>query len=259
MIPLENDVFLRLNSNDSTLIVDKDYKLVYVHTSDTEETFTPLNIYVSENTSLRLFSTVNSKVENKIDISIFLKEHSFCKVFLLNLGQSLSIDIKTELLGEKASVDIKTIYILPRAENLNLNVFQRHIAPFSKSNLVVKGVLKDKAKSSFKGIINVGEEAEMVSAYQINRTLILEDGPVVESIPILEIENDKVERCSHGSTIGRINEEELFYLETRGINRKNAVNILSIAFLQDLLDEFFTEVSFLKNSITKEVEDILRS
>ncbi|MBC7321428.1 SufD family Fe-S cluster assembly protein [bacterium] len=258
MITLENDVFLRLNPNGSNLVIDEGHRATYIYESDIEKASTPLDIYVAKNASLKLFGIIDSKLEDNLDISISLRENSFCKIFLLNLGQSLSINIRTELLEERACIDIKVMHILVEEKEFKLDISQKHLASYSKSNLIVKGILKDKSRMSFKGNINIEKKAEKVSAYQINRTLILEDGPMVESIPILEIENDNVELCSHGSAIGRIDEEELFYLESRGLDKKIAVKMLSVAFLQDLLDELFTDVPFLKNSVTGQLEDIFK-
>lgn len=258
MITVENDTFLRVKPNSPTIFVDEGYRVTYIYKSDIEDVFTPLDVCISKDASLKLFGIIDSDLKDNLDLSIFLKENSFCKIFLLNLGQGLSANIRTELLGEKAYIDIKVMHILVEEKEFRLDIYQRHLAPYSKSNLIVKGILKDKSKMFFRGNINIEKEAEGVSAYQMNRALILEDGPMVESIPMLEIKNNNVERCSHGSAIGRIDREGLFYLESRGIDKKTAIKVLSVAFLQDLLDELFADVPFLRNSVTGKLEDTFK-
>ncbi|MCX7795736.1 MAG: SufD family Fe-S cluster assembly protein [bacterium] len=258
MILPRNEVFLRFNTNSHILVIDEGHEVTYFYESNLEKRFMPLDIYVDKNASLKLIWIIDSEIEGDFDVSIYLGENSFCKVFLLNLGQSFSVNIKVELLEKKTDVDIKTVYVLLGEENFNLNVFLRHLAPFSKSNLVVKGILKNEAKLSFKGAINIGKIAEKVSASQVNRTLVIGDGPTVESVPILEIENDNIEKCSHGSVVRGINDEDLFYIESRGIEERTAIKILSVAFLQDLLDESLIEAPFLRDFITEKLMNIFQ-
>jgi Fe-S cluster assembly protein SufD len=101
------------------------------------------------------------------------------------------------------------------------HTFQEHVAPQCKSDLLFKVVLMDRASSIYRGLIKVHKNAQGTDAYQANRNLLLSPKAKADSMPLLEIEANEV-RCTHGATIGRVDELQLFYLMSRGISRRQA-------------------------------------
>ena len=113
---------------------------------------------------------------------------------------------------------------------------QHHIAPHCSSNLLCKNVLQDDAKSIFSGLIRVDPEAQQTNALQTNRNLLLSKEAEADSLPGLEILANDV-RCTHGATTSRLNQEELFYLLSRGIEKKSAESLISLGFLEEIIDK----------------------
>jgi Fe-S cluster assembly protein SufD len=111
----------------------------------------------------------------------------------------------------------------------------RHAAAHCDSHQLYKGILGGKAKAVFNGRIIVDQDSQKTDANQSNRNLLLSDDAVVNSNPQLEIFADDV-RCTHGSTVGQLDEEAVFYLRTRGIGRDEAVRLLTLAFAGEVLD-----------------------
>jgi len=111
---------------------------------------------------------------------------------------------------------------------------QHHIAPHCSSNLLCKNVLQDEAKSIFSGLIRVDPEAQQTNALQTNRNLLLSKEAEADSLPGLEILANDV-RCTHGATTSRLNQEELFYLLSRGIEKKSAESLISLGFLEEII------------------------
>ena len=107
--------------------------------------------------------------------------------------------------------------------------------PRAHSDLLFKGVLADQARGVFSGLIKVELNAQKTDAYQKNRTLLLSDEARSDSVPQLEINANDV-RCSHGSTTAPVDEQELFYLRSRGISKPVAEKMLVTAFLEDVLN-----------------------
>jgi Fe-S cluster assembly protein SufD len=120
------------------------------------------------------------------------------------------------------------------AQQFDFHTVQLHAAPHATSDLLFKSVLKDSARSAFAGLIQVAKGAQRTDAYLANRNLLLSDKARADSIPTLEIEANDV-RCTHGATVGPIDEEQVYYLMTRGIPRPEAERMIVEGFLDPLL------------------------
>jgi len=110
-----------------------------------------------------------------------------------------------------------------------------HASPNCNSHQLYKGILAGRAKSVFNGRIVVDQDAQKTDAKQSNRNLLLSEDAVVNSNPQLEIFADDV-RCTHGSTVGQLDEEAVFYLRSRGIGREEAIQLLTLAFAGEILE-----------------------
>jgi Fe-S cluster assembly protein SufD len=115
-----------------------------------------------------------------------------------------------------------------------------NIKPNCLSNELYKGILGDQATGVFNGKIFVRQPAQKTNAYQSNKNILLSDSSSVNTKPQLEIFADDV-KCTHGCTVGRLNEEGLFYLQSRGITEKTARNLLLSAYASDILEQIKPE------------------
>ena len=137
--------------------------------------------------------------------------------------------------GKGGSTRLDAAYLADGRRMHDFRTVQDHAAPASTSDLLFKGAVKDRARSVYSGLIHVGKDAPGTSAFQTNRNLVLSEGAAAESVPNLEIETDDV-RCSHASAVGPLDEEQLYYLESRGIPPATAERLIVLGFLGEVLD-----------------------
>ncbi len=156
----------------------------------------------------------------------------------VSLGASVArVDLNAQLLGAGANSDMLGLYFAGDDQHFDHNTRQDHIAPNTRSDLLYKGALEGRSRTVFRGIIKVYEGAQRTDAYQTNRNLILSDHARADSLPNLEIAADDV-RCSHGATVGQLDEEVLFYLMSRGLDRRQAERLVVRGFLGEVLAKF---------------------
>ena len=132
---------------------------------------------------------------------------------------------------------------------------QDHAAPHGTSDLLYKGALKDRSRAVYSGLVKVRPGAQKTDAMQTNRNVVLSEGSKADSIPNLEIEANDV-RCGHAASVGPISDEELFYLQTRGIPRGEAERLIVKGFFQEVLDRVPLEE--VRDAIEAAIEDELR-
>lgn len=155
---------------------------------------------------------------------------------VVNLGATVArVDLGASLDGPGARSDMLGLYFASEDQHFDHNTRQDHVVPHATSDLLYKGALYDKSKAVFRGIIRVHPKAQRTDAYQTNRNLLLSPDAEAVSLPNLEIEADDV-RCSHGATVGQLNEEELFYLMSRGLSRTAAERLVVFGFFSDVLE-----------------------
>lgn len=160
-------------------------------------------------------------------------------------------DVQCRLQAPGAHVDMLGLYLAEEKQHFDHETLQDHISPHASSNLLFKGVLDDEGRSVFRGLIRVHEGAQRTDAYQTNRNLILSKQARADSLPNLEIGADDV-RCSHAATIGQLDEEELFYLLSRGIPRNEAVRLVIFGFFGEVLEQL--ELTELKAEVVRAIE-----
>ena len=151
------------------------------------------------------------------------------------LGADLSkADLGTLLEGRGSSVKLLGMSFGQRGQHFDQHTVHDHHGSDTYSDLDFKIVLKDKARSAYTGLIRIEPHATNCEAYQENRNLLLSEGTRADTIPELEILNDEV-RCTHGATIGPLDEDELFYLAARGIPRAEAIRMVVAGFVEPTL------------------------
>ena len=166
----------------------------------------------------------------------------------INLGGAISrhdIDVKFTAEGGEAFVD--GLYMLNGSQHADTHSIIDHLVPNCVSHQTYKGVLNDKSRAVFNGKVFVRENAHGTDAQQSNKNLLLSNDARVDTKPQLEIFNDDV-KCSHGATVGQLEEEELFYLLTRGLPETLARNLLTYGFAEEIINKIKIE------SIKKELD-----
>jgi Fe-S cluster assembly protein SufD len=154
----------------------------------------------------------------------------------ISLGGALArTDIGVVLAGEGSEASLDGLYIGDGEQQADSHITVRHASPHCTSHQLYKGILGGHARAVFNGRIIVDQDAQKTDAKQSNRNLLISDNAIVNSNPQLEIFADDV-RCTHGSTIGRLDDEAIFYLRSRGIAEAAAERILTHAFAGEILD-----------------------
>ena len=156
-------------------------------------------------------------------------------VLLVYPGVSCDIRLDVVLAGEGAEANIYGAYVCGGDEKVKISVDMHHDLPHCNSRQLFKGIAGGKSKVDFYGKIIVAQDAQRTEAYQENHNILLSDDAKVDTKPQLEIYADDV-KCSHGATIGRLNEEEQFYMRSRGISLEDAKVLQMISFLAPVLD-----------------------
>jgi Fe-S cluster assembly protein SufD len=151
-------------------------------------------------------------------------------------GRFARIRVEAMLEGPGSTADLRGVFFGAGEQGFDFRTLQDHIAPHTTSDLLFKGALQDTARSVYVGVVRVEPEARLSSSNQANRNLLLSEKARASSEPILEILNNDILRCSHGATVGPVDPEHLFYLESRGIPRPVAERMLVQGFLGEVLD-----------------------
>ncbi len=133
------------------------------------------------------------------------------------------------------TAELLGLHLLRERQRFDFFTLQNHQAPNCKSNLLYKGAMLDRARSSYQGTITVAPGAQKTDAYQSNRSLLLSSTARSDSSPQLEIQADDV-RCTHGSAVSNVGRNELFYMESRGIPQEQARRLLVSGFMAEVAD-----------------------
>ncbi len=148
--------------------------------------------------------------------------------------------INVDLMESGAEANLSGLYFTDHNQHIDLDTQQNHLAPATSSNLLYKGVITGNSKAIWQGMIFVSPNAIKTDGYQSNRNLLLSETASVNSIPGLEILADDV-KCSHGATVSRIEETEMFYMQSRGIPQKEAERLIVKGFLDSLINDIPVE------------------
>jgi Fe-S cluster assembly protein SufD len=157
------------------------------------------------------------------------------------LGSRLAkVNQHVALTGEDAEAQVNGAMFTQGKQHLSYNTHQHHMAAHCRSDLLYKAALQDESRTVWRGMIKVNREAQKTNGYQRNDNLMLARTARADSIPGLEIEADDV-RCTHGSTSGRVDDQQVFYAMTRGYTRQEAVRMIVTGFFQQVFDRITIE------------------
>lgn len=168
---------------------------------------------------------------------------------------SADVRMKVELNGEGARFVLNGVGICHSDEKVGVSVELRHNVPGCSSSQLFKNIVGGSARSDFYGRIIVAQDAQKTEAYQANHNLLLSENARVNTKPQLEIYADDV-KCSHGATIGKLNEDEQFYMRSRGISLEEARFLQMISFVSPVFDIVPDELE--RERLKNEVETALR-
>ena len=175
-------------------------------------------------------------------------------VVLSDVSCDLKMDV--ELVGEGAEANIYGVYVCGSDEKVRIAVDMYHKVPHCCSRQLFKGIAGGVSRVDFYGKITVAQDAQRTEAYQENHNLLLTDGAKVDTKPQLEIYADDV-KCSHGATIGRLDEEEQFYMRSRGISLEDAKVLQMISFIAPVLENIQDEAE--REALASEFESDIRN
>ena len=177
-------------------------------------------------------------------------------VLLVMPGVSCDVKLDVKLAGEGAEANIYGAYVCGGDERVKISVDMHHDLPHCNSRQLFKGIAGGTSRVDFYGKIIVAQDAQRTEAYQENHNILLTDGAKVDTKPQLEIYADDV-KCSHGATIGRLNEEEQFYMRSRGISLEDAKVLQMISFIAPVLENIEDEAE--RERMTAQFEAAIRN
>lgn len=155
-------------------------------------------------------------------------------------GRLARVDLRTTLEGRGGSVEVVGLYFGEMQQVLDYRLVVNHVGPSTSSDVFLKGGVQDEAQSIFTGLLRIEEDAAGTSAFETNRNLVLSDGAKANSVPNLEILcNDVI--CGHGSSVGPLETEPLYYLMSRGISRARAERVLVRGFFEEAIARLPTD------------------
>ena len=170
----------------------------------------------------------------------------------VNCDQPLQVKVE----GQYSEVNLSGLYLCNDDEKVKLNIELHHQVPNCTSHQLFKGIAAGKSHFNFYGKIIIAQDAQKTEAYQENHNILLTDEAKVDTKPQLEIYADDV-KATHGATIGRLNEEEQFYMRSRGISEEDAKMLQMISFVYPVIDKITDQEE--KERIAAIVEDSVRS
>lgn len=187
---------------------------------------------------------IQNEGKNVIEVSTIeadiQKDSTFNSVNISLSGDMVRNNLNLNLVGSNSEGNMYGIYLLNGKTHVDNHTNVDHTIPHAESNELYKGILADQSRGVFNGKIFVRQDAQKTNAFQQNNNILLSDDATVNTKPQLEIWADDV-KCSHGCTVGQLDEEALFYLQTRGIDKLQAKGLLLHAFAGEVLEKIKTE------------------
>ncbi|MCQ2294110.1 MAG: Fe-S cluster assembly protein SufD [Bacteroidales bacterium] len=200
-------------------------------------------IYLHEGASVEFYKMQNiNNASGLLNHTYVAMEHDarFRSVAITLNGGHIRNHTEIRMLGEHCDVQAHGLYLNDQEQRVDNYVFVEHAFPNCVSRELFKGILDDTAQGSFNGHVLVSEGAIKTEAYQSNKNILLTDKAFINTKPFLEIYNDDV-KCSHGSTIGQLDEQALFYIRSRGISERTAKTLLLYAFCDEVLQQIMLQ------------------
>lgn len=210
-------------------------------------------IYAGKRSLVDYYKIQNDRPTASLIDNTFIeqKDDSICSMHTFSFGGKLTRNnLNFYQRGEHIDSTLKGITIIEDKQHVDHNTLVHHISPNCESHQDYKGIYAEKSTGVFNGKVLVEKEAQKINAFQANNNILLDDSATINSKPQLEIFADDV-KCSHGCTIGQLDEDSLFYLRTRGIPIKEAKALLMYAFASNVLES--VKIPEIKKRITHQI------
>ena len=216
-------------------------------------------IFMDENSNLNYFTDQNiNKNYLYNSINVFQKKDSVSNFHTYSFsGAIIRNNLNIKLTEKNCYANMYGFYAIKNSSHIDNHTSVDHIDESSISNEHYKGIIDKESNGVFNGKIYVRQKAQKTNAFQANNNILLSDSAKVNTKPQLEIWADDV-KCSHGCTVGQLDEDALFYLMSRGISRKDATSLLLSAFSTDITDKIEDEVirEKYKSIILNELDEL---
>ncbi|MDT8412187.1 MAG: Fe-S cluster assembly protein SufD [Vicingaceae bacterium] len=214
--------------------------------------------FVAENTHLE-YNKIQDKKETNFSVATEQVYQEANSNFTINTatfnGALVRNNLNIEVDASNCETNLNGLYLGKNKDHIDNHTVVDHKKPHCNSNEVYKGILDDESTGVFNGKVFVRQDAQITNAFQQNNNILLTDNATVNSKPELEIYADDV-KCSHGSTTGQIDEEAIFYLQSRGISKKGALKLMINAFAKDALERISIEAlqAYIDDKVEEELE-----
>lgn len=208
---------------------------------------------VSDGGNLRYVSVQNldHAATNVVHQRVRLGRDATSRIGEVGLGADLGrLDLGVDLVGDGSSSEVVGLYFGEGSQTLDYRLVIDHFGKNTTSDVFLKGALEDHAQSVFTGLLRIEKEAQKTSTFETNRNLVLSENAKAHSVPNLEILCDDVV-CGHGSSVGPLEEDHLYYLQSRGLRRTRAERLLIRGFFAEVIDRL--PVTGLADPISSEV------
>ena len=260
-------LFIQIPDNK---ILEKPIQILNITGSKSDITFTPSRnlIIVGKNSEASIVQNIvgfeGEKYFNHTSSEIFIDQNGVLNVYKVELeneesyhidkvdvqqsrdsqfnhynftfgGKFIRNDINVELADENIECTLNGLYIGNDNQHIDNSTFINHSKPHCTSNELYKGILDDNSRGVFNGKILVERDAQLTNAYQNNNTILLSDNATIDTKPQLEIFADDV-KCTHGATVGQLDESAMFYILSRGIPKEKAKSMLITAFAESVVE-----------------------
>lgn len=216
----------------------------------------PLNLTIqeNENVTIILHNDASAQLQNSA-VQVTLLHNARAQIYLCVAEQVIeTITIELLLLGNGAAAEIKSIIVLDSHESVSIKTVQRHSAPHAQSQVIVKALLADYAQLKYEGLISVDKQAHNTHAAQQNKNMLLSEYARAYARPSLEVHTNEV-KCFHGSATGPLDNNQLLYLLSRGIEHRQARRLLMQGFVADVLQGLpSVEYEEIVEKIMKKIE-----
>lgn len=222
------------------IVVGKDSKLDYIEEYAGSGFMTDaVEIFADENSCINFASLQNCSSDAVVFSfkEAVLKKDANVNLIFGSFGSAFHrLKSKTMLTGEGAISETLCLFKGKENHHTDFTVNSHHAVPHTRNNVLAKGTVTDSATSVFRGLIRIEKEAQQTDSYLADHMLLLSDTALANSIPSLQIEANDV-KASHGATVGQIDEEQLFYLASRGLTREQAEKLIVEGFFEPLINK----------------------
>jgi Fe-S cluster assembly protein SufD len=247
-VTLESPIYIKIQSLTAGLVAcpriivnlgeNSEAKIIEHHLSTSGESLSVpvLDAHVGQNSRLKhyVMQNLGKKTWQVSKQNFRLEKDSYVEMFTAAFGGDYArSEIRCDLKGRGSEAYSAAAYFGNGEQTLDFRTFQKHEAPDTTSKLLFKGALDGNSRSIYSGLIKVLPEAVRTKAQQTNRNIKLSENAWAESVPNLEIETNDVV-CNHASTVSGIDEEQLFYLESKGIETAVAERLIIAGFFDEV-------------------------